>query len=38
MFGSALSAWNPPAACHELPAVRTERSTNATSVQPCFAR
>ena len=38
MFGSAFSACTPPAACHDEPAVSTERSTSATSVQPSLAR
>ena len=38
MFGLALSAWNPPAACQEEPAVSTERSISAVSVQPNLAR
>ncbi len=33
MFGLALSAWKPPAACQEEPAVRTERSIRAMLVE-----
>ena len=38
MLGLALRAWKPPAACQDEPAVRTERSTSATSLHPYFVK
>ena len=38
MLASAAKALVPPAACHEEPAVSSERSKRATSVHPALAR